>query len=347
MKTTIAFAALAIALIGSPAAAQTSPRYEADRNWPLPFPDRWVTGGYGGLCVDRRDHVLLLNRQDVLDGELNAGRLAPPMIELDPSGKVAHAWGDMKIMDQRLHSCHFDKDNNVWVAAAPSGMVQKFTPDGSKLLLQMGKKGVFDTSDGTVKGTPLNSNAAVFHMPSSIWVDPGNGEVYVADGESRNSNQRIAVMDREGKFLRQWRPQGMDTVHCMIGSNDGMVYVCNRENARIQLYDKQGNFLKNIEVPWQPITPGQDGKMRWFGGASVAMDFSRDANQSLIFIINQQNSQVEIIERLSGKPLASFGSIGKLPGQFDQIHGIAVDSKNNVYLAENRGRRVHKFRLAN
>jgi DNA-binding beta-propeller fold protein YncE len=87
--------------------------------------------------------------------------------------------------------------------------------------------------------------------------------------------------------------------------------------------------------------------MKWFGGATVAMDFSRDANQSLIFMINQQNSQVDIIERLSGKLLGSFGSIGKLPGQFDQIHGIAVDSKNNVYLAENRGRRVHKFRPVN
>jgi DNA-binding beta-propeller fold protein YncE len=347
MKVTLVLVALAITLLDAPASAQTAPRYEADRNWPLPFPDRWVTGGYGGLCVDRRDHVLLLNRQDVLDGELNADRLAPSMIELDPSGKVAHSWGDPKIMDQRLHSCHFDKDNNVWVAAAPSGMVQKFSPDGSKLLLQIGQKGVFDTSDGTVKGKPLNSNAAVFHMPSSIWVDPANGDVYVADGESRNSNQRIAVMDRDGKFLRQWKPQGMDTVHCMTVANDGIVYVCNRENARIQLYDKQGNFLKNIEVAWQPITPAQDGKMKWFGGATVAMDFSRDANQSLIFMINQQNSQVDIIERLSGKLLGSFGSIGKLPGQFDQIHGIAVDSKNNVYLAENRGRRVHKFRPVN
>ena len=74
---------------------------------------------------------------------------------------------------------------------------------------------MFDSSDGTVKGKPLNSNAAQFFMPSSIAVDPGNGDVYVADGENRNGNRRIAVMDRAGKFLRQWQPEGMETVHCL------------------------------------------------------------------------------------------------------------------------------------
>ena len=332
----------AIAIVSPPLlrAQGGVPRYEVDANWPKPLPNRWVLGGLGGVCVDARDHVLILNRQDVLDGELNAGTLAPPMIEFDAAGKVVNSWGDPKLLDARLHSCHFDRDNNVWVASAPSGMVQKYTHDGSKLLLQIDKKGVFDSSDGTVKGTPLNSNAAQFFMPSSIFVDRQNGDIYVADGESKGTNRRIAVMDRDGKFLRQWQPQGMDSVHCMTIANDGVVYVCNRENARIQLYDKRGTFLKNIEVPWKPVT----APMKWFGGASVALDLSRDANQTYLFLINQQNSQIEVIERLTGKVLTSFGSIGKLPGQFDQAHGIAVDAKNNVYVAENRGRRIHKFR---
>src|SRR5213080_1723020 len=195
------------------------PRYEVDPSWPKPLPDRWVLGGLGGVCVDAEDHVLILNRQDVLDGELNAGRLAPSMIEFDSAGNVVHSWGDPKLLDPRLHSCHFDKDNNLWVASAPSGMVQKYSHDGSKLLLQIGKKGVVDSSDGTVKGTPLNSNAAQFFMPSSIFVDRQNGDVYVSDGEGNGGNRRVAVMDRDGKFLRQWQPEGMDTVHCMTMSN--------------------------------------------------------------------------------------------------------------------------------
>src|SRR3984957_13331496 len=181
--------------------AQTpAPHYEVDPSWPKPLPDRWIIGGLGGVCVDARDHVLILNRQDLLEGELNAGHLAPPIIEFDPAGNVVNSWGDANLLDPRLHSCHFDKDNNVWIGSAPSGMVQKYTHDGSKLLLQIGKKGVFDSSDGTVKGQPLNSNAPVFFMPSSIFVDPKNGDIYVSDGEGAGGNRRIAVLDREGKF---------------------------------------------------------------------------------------------------------------------------------------------------
>src|SRR5580765_3428574 len=161
--------------------AQNAPRYEADINWPKPLPNRWVLGGLGGLCVDTNDHVLILNRQDVIAGDLNGGTLAPPMIEFDPEGNVVNSWGDPKIIDSRLHSCHFDKDGNVWIASAPSGMVQKYTHDGSKLLLQIGTKGKLDSSDGTAKGKPLNSPAATFFMPSSIFVDRTNGDVYVSD----------------------------------------------------------------------------------------------------------------------------------------------------------------------
>ena len=94
-------------------------------------------------------------------------------------------------------------------------MVQKYTHDGRTLLQQIGKKGTLDSSDGTAKGTPLNSSAAVFFMPSSIDVDPLNGDIYVADGESPGGNRRVAVVDAEGTFLRQWRPEVADTVHCL------------------------------------------------------------------------------------------------------------------------------------
>ena len=140
MTGTIAMGTL---IVGThPSCAQDAPHYEADLSWPKPLPDHWIVGGLGGLCVDANDHVLILNRQDVLPNELDTGSLAPPLIEFDPAGNVVHSWGDPKLLDARLHSCHFDKDGNVWVAAAPSGMVQKYTHDGSKLLLQIGTKGV-------------------------------------------------------------------------------------------------------------------------------------------------------------------------------------------------------------
>jgi DNA-binding beta-propeller fold protein YncE len=345
---TCAVFAVAAAIVCAPSseAQGGAPKYEVDLSWPKPLPDRWVIGGLGGLCVDAQDHVLILNRQDILEGELNTGHLAPPLIELDPAGKVVNSWGDPNLLEARLHSCHFDKDNNVWIGSAPSGMVQKYSHDGSKLLLQIGKKGVFDSSDGTVKGKPLNSNAARFFMPSSIFVDRQNGDVYVSDGEGAGGNRRIAVMDRTGNFLRQWQPEGMQTVHCMTIANDGLVYVCNRQESRIQVYDKMGRFLKNIELPWKPYTAPKDGKVTEFGGAVVALDFSPDSNQRFIYVINQNNAEVEVIDRQTGKILSKVGNgAGRLPGQFDQPHGIAVDSKGNIYVAENRGKRVLRFKV--
>jgi DNA-binding beta-propeller fold protein YncE len=298
----------------------------------------------GGVCVDAQDHVLVLHRQvNILEGDLNAGTLAPSIIELDANGGVVNSWGDAALLDQGLHSCFFDKDNNVWIASSPSGMVQRYSHDGRTLLFQIGKKGVFDSSDGTAKGKALNSNAAQFFMPSSLYVDPQNGDVYVSDGESANGNRRIAVMDKTGMFLRQWQPDGMVTVHCMTIGNDGLVYVCNRERSRIQVYDKMGAFLKNIEVPWKPITAPRDGMPKESGGSAVALAFSRDANQRLMYVINQNASQVEVRERQTGQLLSAFGRVGHYPGEFDQPHGIAVDSKGNVYIAENRGKRVQKF----
>jgi DNA-binding beta-propeller fold protein YncE len=343
----IAIAAALFAPMSSRAQSAV-PKFEVDVSWPKPLPDRWVLGGLGGVCVDAQDHVLLLNRQDVLEGDLNAGHLAPSVIEFDQAGNVVNSWGDPKLLDPRLHSCYVDRANNVWIGSAPSGMVQKYSHDGRTLLFQIGKKGVFDSSDGTVKGKPLNSNAAQFFAPSSIAIDPQNGDVWVADGESRNSNRRVAVMDRDGKFLRQWQPEGMETVHCLALGHDGLVYVCNRENERIQVYDKMGRLLENIAVPWTPYTAPPEGKPRASGGSAVAFVFSPDASQPFMYVINQNSSQIEVIARKTGKIVSHFGGgVGHFPGQFDQPHGIAIDSKGNVYIAENRGKRIQKFKVVN
>jgi DNA-binding beta-propeller fold protein YncE len=334
---------LSVAFSIAGALAQNPPvRYEADVTWPKPLPNQWVLGGLGGVCVDAQDHVFILNRQDVADGDLNAARLAPQIIEFDSAGSVVNAWGDPAQLDPRLHSCHVDNDTHIWIASSPSGMVQKYTHDGRALLLQIGKKGTLDSSDGTVKGTPLNSSAAVFFMPSSIAVDPQSGEVYVADGESSGGNRRVAVLDAKGAFLRHWRPDVADTVHCLAMARDRRIYVCDRTGSRILVYDTAGHLQRTIAVPWTPVTPPSDGKRVETGGSAVAIAFSPD--QRLLFVINQNNARVDILERETGSVVGGFGRAGTFPGEFNQPHGIAVDSRGNVYVAENRGRRVHKFK---
>src|SRR5260370_4610183 len=172
VATCAALAVVAQVVGASRSGAQNgAPHYEVDASWPKPLPGRWVLGGLGGVCVDAQDHVVVLNRQDILDGELDAGRMAPSIIEFDPAGNVVHSWSNPDLLDPRLHSCHFDKENNFWVASSPSGVVQKFTHDGGKVLLRIGKKGGLDSSDGTAKGKPLNSSLPQFPMASSLFVD--------------------------------------------------------------------------------------------------------------------------------------------------------------------------------
>ena len=138
----------------------------------------------------------------------------------------------------------------------------------------------------------------------------------------------------------------METVHCLTMGNDGMVYVCNRQGSQLRIFDKMGNLKKSIELPWTPHHPGRRARLKQSGGAVVAIDFSPDPAQKFIFIVNQNNATVDIIDRQSGKKLSSFGRPGSFPGEFNQAHGIAVDSKGNVYVDENRGKRVHKFKIA-
>jgi len=95
-----------------------------------------------------------------------------------------------------------------------------------------------------------------------------------------------------------------------------------------QVYAKTGKLSKTLEMPWTPATPPADGEPKESGGAVVAIDFSHDPGQTVLNVINQNNGVVEIVERQTGKILSSFGRVGHFPGEFDQPHGIAVDSED-------------------
>jgi len=333
--------------------AQPVPRYEVDPLWPqLPFGDGWITGGLGGMCIDGRDHVYILNRQNVVPDDLDGARHAPPVIELDPSGAVVRAWGDPDTLGDRLHDCHVDREQNVWIVASGTGIVQKYSSDGSQRLLQIGESGLYDSSDGTREGRPLNSDRAQFFLPASLDVDTATGDIYVADGETPRGNRRIAVLDRNGRFLRQWALHRTDDErpvtplpHCLRLSNDGLVYVCDRQADRVQVFDQMGRFVQNIDVPFTPVT-SPDGRQSGTRGTAVVLAFSSDADQRLMFVLNQNSVMVDVLDRRSGELLSSFGGgPGRYRGQFTLPHGIAVDSIGNVYVAEQEGRRIQKFRI--
>ena len=345
-----AVAGLLLAAAGVSALAQ-SLEFRLNPDWPqIPLGDNWLTGGLGGMCIDQRDHVFLLNRQNVVEDDLDGALLAPPIIELNPAGEVVGGWGDPELLGGRLHDCHADAEGNLWIVAAATGHIQKYDPaNGRLLLLQVGESGRFDSSDGSRQGQPLNSDSAQFFLPSAIDTD-GNGDIYVADGELPGGNARIAVLDREGNFLRQWRlrrePGEADIIelpHCIRVSGDGLVYVCDRRADRIQVFNRQGEFVRNISVGFSPMS---DPARRASGarGTAVVLDFSPDAEQRHIYVINQNSVMVDVLDRDTGEKLASFGTgPGRYPGQFELPHGIAVDSRGNVYVAEQEGRRVQQF----
>jgi len=325
-------------------------QYEVDPAWPKPLPGNWVTGQVSGVCVDSHDHVFIVNRDNMTDKEAEISTQAPPFIEFDADGKVVNSFGDWKTVPNTTHGCTIDYQDNFWTAGNSDGIVQKYSHDG-RLMMQIGKRGVVDSSDGTLTGRAMNSSQTQFNMPADIAVDPANGDIYVADGYG---NSRIAVFDRNGHFLRQWGHQGtkaeadagiggafMRVVHCVALSNDGLVYVCDRQSDRIQVFDKMGNFKKNIWVKRGRSLPDNWGTTWW-------IRFSWDREQKYMYLADGGDEQVKILDRASGEILSSFGRAGHQLGEFTHAHTLAVDSKGDVYVAETDwGRRVQRFRLIN
>ncbi|HEV2522244.1 MAG TPA: hypothetical protein VGT24_07660 [Candidatus Acidoferrales bacterium] len=371
-KTCLIVAALAAALTTvfailctCPLAAQGNPpKYEVDPSWPRPLPNKWVTGAVSGVCTDAQDHVFIVNRDGLTENELDSGRQAPPVIEFDPQGNVVNSWGNRGTLPEGLHGCFVDYQGNVWLAGSDDAFVQKYSHDGGKLLLQIGKKGVADSSDGTIRGIALNSSHTGFYRPSAIAVDPNNGDVYVADGEEPGSNHRVAVFDRNGRFLRQWvlhrtnaemeageGNEFMQVPHCVAIGNDGFVYVCDRRGDRVQVFDKMGSFQKDILVPYEKRSQYEPrpGHVTRAWGTAEWLGFSPDRVNRLMFVLNEDNEQVDVLDRSTGKLLSTFGRAGHQIGGFTFAHTLAVDSKNNVFVgeagAEEAGNRVQKFKL--
>ena len=346
-----------------------APYFEVDPYWPKPLPNHWVLGSSIGVSVDERDHVWMIHRgsatladkekalETKMSDECCAG--APPVLEFDPEGKLVGHWGGPGAgyeWPTSNHGITIDHKGNVWIGGNGPGdsQVLKFSRSG-KFLLQVGKA---NARLGAVKdGKPTyagGSNDPIsFGRVAKIFVDPSANEAYLADGYL---NKRVAIIDADtGKFKRQWgaygnKPDDTDLgpydpnaapaqqfrspVHCADLSNDGLVYVCDRPNNRLQVFKKDGTFVK--EAFYAKNSKGD--------GAPFDVAFSKDPAQTYLYLADGNNMKIRILRRDTLEELTSFGDGGRQPGQFYGVHSIATDSKGNIYTTETwEGKRLQRF----
>ena len=335
--------------------------FEVDPFWPKPLPRdtgpghsrEWITGEIAGCAVDAHDNVWTVSRRNLTATELIAGAPSPAVIAFDRKGDVVKAWPERGSaleagLANGLHGIFVDYQGYVWIGGNADAFVQKYTQDGT-LVMQIGTKGMFDSSDGTAAGTPLNSSTTRLNRPSDIAVDPTNGDVYISDGYG---NHRVIVFNKNGAFLRQWGSAGTlaeaqagapakfrGTVHGVNISADGLVYVNDRAGDRIQVFTKMGVFVRNI---WT-----NNGVAIGAGGAGSAWDlaFSTDKDQEFIYSTDGDQQINSTIGRASGETLARIGRSGHMAAEFTFLHTVTVDSKGHLYTAETvGGRRIQKFK---
>jgi DNA-binding beta-propeller fold protein YncE len=341
-------------------AAVQAPRFEVDPMWPKPLPNHWVMGNVIGVGVDNQDHVYIIHRGA---GSLEPKEIyaaanppqsecclpAPPVLEFDAEGNLVRSWGGPKPgapyeWPESNHGITPDSKGNLWIGGngGNDGHILKFTKEGN-----------FVKQFGFAYANAGSNDTWAFNKVAKISLDESANEAYVSDGYG---NHRVVVIDMDtGKFKRYWGAYGEkpdDTplgnynpdaplakqfrtpVHCAEPSKDGMVYVCDRPNDRIQVFTKDGKFVKETQV----------AKMTRGDGSVWDIAFSRDAAQKYFYLADGANEKVRVFDRLALTELTSFGDGGRQPGQFYAVHSIATDSKGNVYTTETyRGQRLQKF----
>lgn len=357
-------AIVAIGLTGPTVAADVAvPRYKVDPFWPKPLPNTWAMGILAGVIADKADNIWIIQRPKTVESYLLGGAQnpptaaccvpAPPVVQFNQAGDVIKSWGgkgDGYDWPSSEHGIAIDPKGNIWIGgnqtqtgrdnSPADGQILKFTPEG-KFLMQVGHAG---PSRGSLDTTQLSG-------VSDLAFDAASNEVFVADGYG---NHRIIVFDIDtGKFKRMWGAYGKPPtdektpppkigdppatqfrlVHCVKVANDGMVYVCDRDNNRMQVFRKDGTFV--AEYPYAKDTRSPSG------GTVGHIGLWPDKTQSLLAIADIGNFAVRIVRRDNGQELGVLGRAGPYAGQLNRIHQVTFDNQGNLYTAEIA--RVQKF----
>jgi DNA-binding beta-propeller fold protein YncE len=339
---------------------EVPPDFQVDPFWPKPLPNNWIIGQVAGVAVDKRDHIWIIHRPASLaERQVLAGRnppqtrccvAAPPVLVFDMSGNLLRHWGGPGQgyeWPQSEHGIYVDANDFVWLAGngPRDHQILKFALDG-RFVMQIGRAGASQGSNDTQN----------LNRPADTEVDVAARELYVADGYG---NRRVIVFDSEtGAYKRHWgaygeRPQDgpmpaydpsqppsrsfANPVHCVRLTRDGLVYVCDRVNNRVQVFRRDGTFVQEFFI----------ARETRLNGAVADLVPSPDPEQRFLYSVDNTNSEARVIRRRDGEVLSTFGRMGRYAGQFMVPHNVAVDSQGNIYISEvDTGQRVQRFRRA-
>ena len=351
----------------------TVPTFQVDASWPQ-LPNRWVMGDPSSIAVDRHDHVWILHRPRTIPTERRTQAAPPVLefdgagkfVQGWGGPSDQYEWPDTE------HGIYVDQKDHVWIGGNNGPIVQVRVSDRTDdMLLEFTSKGRLIRQLGHRDQGRGNADTINFKEPADVIVYPKTNEVFVADGYG---NHRVVVLDANtGAFKRMWgafgdppqdtlpRPPSSATgtgvagapaatpapsgigpdgppqfgiVHAIRVSNDGMVYVADRGNRRVQVFTLEGKF----------VTQGFVNRTAAAGNTVCGLALSPDPEQQYLYVADFGNARIAVLDRKSLRTLYEFGVNGREPGNFRNPHHLAVDSAGNLYTAEvSPGSRVQKF----
>jgi DNA-binding beta-propeller fold protein YncE len=273
---------------------------------PLTFPEGTTIGAAASVAFDPGGHLWVLNRGP------------QPLAEFDADGKFLRAFGDG--MFTRSHGLHIDTDGNLWATDVGGHTVTKLDRQG-KVLLTLGTKGQAGTwTDGSQTG--------LLSEPNDVTVAQ-NGDIYVVQGHTPGpkGDPRVLRFDRTGRLITSWGGKGkepgkFDVAHGVAIDAKGMVWVADRENQRVQVFNPDGTFVRQMKYAGLPC------------GFAVGSQY--------VYMVNGFAGQVVRMD-LDGRVLSVVGKAGQGVGEFGEAHFVAVSPKGDIFVADSVNRAVQKF----
>ena len=356
--------ALLLVTIASPMAAQQAldsaragavPEIEFD-SIPdfLKLPDGMNFGEVSGVAVNSKGNVFVFTRSNSAGGPAYAPAAAQ-LLEFGPTGKFVREVGKGLYAWSFAHTVRIDKDDNIWAVDKGSDMVVKFNPAGRVVMVFGRRRESADSETGPWErpDPPMAHVDGLFRQPTDLAWD-SDGNIYVSDGYI---NSRVAKFDRNGDWVKSWGERGTGPgqfrlPHSIAIDRNDNVYVGDRSNRRIQVFDRDGKFLRmfTIDVPPPPGTRPVNGNTPTGAalanaiGAPNSICITPGPNQ--VMFVGESTFPGRLFKvSLDGKVLGVIGRSGRLLKQFSGVHQLACPSEREVYAAETSNWRVQKLLL--